>query len=816
MKKTFTLLCIFWLSTNLINAQTAHITGTVLDADNKEPLGGVVVHYDKTKGIVTDEAGKFVIDIPAGVHELIMNNDGYRNDKRSITVDKDTTMVIDVLLRPAALQLHQVESVSQYRKNSSKETISTQVITADQIQNTNATDLGDVVSRTPGVLVQDGQISIRGGSPYSYGVGSRTEVMQDGMPLMSADLGQGQVQMANLSDVKQVEIVEGASSVVYGSSALDGVVNLITQWPTDPEPSNEISISSGVFDKPKIVAQQWWSTPPIFNNINFYHHEQIKHLQLVIAGNIYQNSGYMSEDGDYRVQGFWKLRYLYPKIEGLNFGINGSIQYERDQTVFITKNMDSSAYVYGDGSSDKYLRTNVDPFLSYQNSKGHRVTVNTRYMDIFRNGGSRPDNAVSNQFICFDQYQYRYKNFLVISTGVPFDVASSRSNLYSGQDLTFNAAVYAQAEFDYKFLSLQGGVRYEAAGVDTVIVKNQPPIFRMGANLQAGIASWFRASWGQGFRIPTIGEKYIAQQFTGSLYIIPNDTLKTENSWNFEFGFRQGFKIKKWIGYIDACVFWEQQKNYIQYQIGFFPNKYANGTQIFPDSDEIYTGTLLGLKPYNVQSTRVAGYEISIAGSGNIGVLGIKTLMGYTYTYPGAEYAGINYPLDQFLKDFFIYNFKRVPLAYAQNYLEQGQIRQLVRGDIEFSIWKIYWGATLSYASTPETIPPLFGAASTFLFSTTTGMQGGGISGNPPVYTPPHTISEPNELTWYYNSHLHGAAIVDLRIGMKLTDKIKIGFIVKNVSNILYELRPGYAEPNRNYTMQFTYSFGRTKTVKPS
>jgi|GEM_PF-1052497 iron complex outermembrane receptor protein len=788
MKKTFTLLACILVTANFILAQTARISGTVLDADNKEPLGGVNVKYDKTKGVVTDEAGKYVIDVPFGEHELIMSTDGYKNFKLTLTVGKDTA--VNAMMRPSALQLNQVESVSQYRKNSARETVSTEVISAAQIKSTNSTDLGDVVSRTPGVLVQDGQISIRGGSPYSYGVGSRTAIMQDGMPLMSADLGQGQVQMANLADVKQVEIIKGASSVVYGSSALDGVVNLITSWPTDPEPANELSVNTGAYDKPKLAYQSWTEAPPIFTNINFSHSEQINHLQLVIAGSLYDNSGFLQESGDLRVQGFWKLRYLHPKIEGLNFGVNGSMQFERDQTFFISKDLDSNAYYYGDGSNDKYLRTNVDPFMSYQNPRGHRLIVNTRYMDIFRDGGSRPANAVSNQYIVYDQYQYRYKNFLVISTGVPFNVGSSRSNLYTGQDFTFNAAVYTQAELDYKFLSLQGGVRYEAAGVDSIIVRNQHPIFRAGVNVQAAKATFFRASWGQGFRIPSIGEKYIAQQFTGDLFIVPNDTLKTENSWNFEFGFKQGFKIKNWVGYFDASIFYEEQKNYIQYNVGFYANTYANGTQIFPDSD-IYPGTgkILGLKPFNIQSTKVAGYELSLAGMGNMGPLGVKLLMGYTYTYPGQQIPGQSYPTSQFFKDVFIYNFKRVPSSYTYR-LETGAIRQLVRADAEFSIWKVYWGLTVSYASTPEAIPPLFYAASLILFH------------------------DGNALSDYYAEHEHGDVVCDIRVGMKVNEHIKLGFIVKNIGNVYYELRPGKPESNRNYTLQFTYNFGRTKTVK--
>jgi hypothetical protein len=50
--------------------------------------------------------------------------------------------------------------------------------------------------------------------------------------------------------------------------------------------------------------------------------------------------------------------------------------------------------------------------------------------------------------------------------------------------------------------------------VDSVIVTGRP-VFRSGINLQAGKATFFRASWGQGYRIPSIGERFVAQEFFG-------------------------------------------------------------------------------------------------------------------------------------------------------------------------------------------------------------------------------------------------------------------------------------------------------------
>src|SRR6202012_3996524 len=114
-------------------------------------------------------------------------------------------------------------------------------------------------------------------------------------------------------------------------------------------------------------------------------------------------------------------------------------------------------------------------------------------LDIFRQGNGDDPNAVSNQLTVFDQYQYRHKTWLIFTAGVPFDFAYYRSNLYAGNDFRFHAAVYGQVEFDYKWLTVQAGLRYESSGVDTITVKNMPPIFRMGVNMQAAKATFFWA-----------------------------------------------------------------------------------------------------------------------------------------------------------------------------------------------------------------------------------------------------------------------------------------------------------------------------------
>lgn len=772
-----------------VTAQETVFKGTVRDESTNEPVSGVSVKIDKSRGGITDAAGKFSIKVTEGEHDIAFSSIGFKTERMKITVAAGEQKNVEVQLKTSAIEINTVETVSQFKRNSATETVSIAVIGADQIKNTNSLDLGDAISKTAGVLVQDGQISIRGGSSYSYGVGSRTAVLQDGLPLMSPDLGDAQINMAALSNVKQIEVVKGASSVVYGSGALNGVINVISQWPTESEPKNEISVNTSISDRPKLKYQQWWEAPPFSTNINFNHAQRVKNIQYIVAGNITEIKSFLQFNDQFRMQALFKLRYLHPKIEGLNFGINGSLQYERSERFFISTNLDTGAFMRGSGSDDRYIRSNLDPFLNYQNSKGHKVSVNIRYLNLFRKGNGTDPNQVGHMLVIYNQYQYRWKNMLVFTTGAPFDIAATSSNLYKGNGFIFHSGLYGQLEFDYKFLTIQGGLRYEASGVDSVIESKVPPIFRSGINLKAAPATFFRASFGQSYRTPSLGEKYIAQQFSGDLLIVPNDTLKPERNWSIELGFWQGFKIGNWKGYFDASFFWQESRNFIEYEIGQWQNKWSNGTQIFPDSLQFFGNTVLGLKPLNIQNTRLAGYELMLHGEGKIGPVGLKLDAGYTYTYPGQMSDTAKYPVGQFIKDMFTYNFKRVQ-GNDLNKIVEYRVRHLVHADVELSFWKCYLGATVFYGSEPEKIPPLFQFASIVLFK------------------------DEHALDNYVQQHAKGDYQIDIRAGLKLNEHIKLGFIVKNLTNRYYSLRPGKPEPVRNFTLQFTYMFGATKEKK--
>ncbi len=789
MKKAFTLISILLFAANLLIAQNAKIKGLIVDADTKDPRAGATVKVDKNKGILSDASGHFSLTLTAGDHDLAISFVGYKTDKRSVTVKEGETLNLDVQLSPSVFQMNEVVTVSQYGKNAQQETVSMDVITREQIQNTNPTDIADLVSRAPGVLVQDGQISIRGLSSFSYGVGSRTTLLVDGMNLTSPDLQQTQNNFVPMENVKQVEIVKGAASVIYGSSSLDGVVNVITQWPIDNDPKTEVETNAGVYDLPKDKRQQWWSSAlPFFGSVNVNHQRRFKHFQFICGGNITYANSYLQHNNDYRVRAFLKLRYIHPKIAGLSFGVNGSFMLERIDQFFISKNLDTSALIPADYSSSNYELTTIDPFLTYATIKGHQYKLQMRYMNIFRKGGGTDPNAVSHYLEIDNQYQYHYhKNLLVFTAGAPFSCGVESSNLYPGSHFNFASAIYGQAEVNYKILTFQAGLRYEVSGVDTFIIKSRP-VFRSGINIQAAKATFFRASWGQGYRVPSVAEKYLAQNFTSGIVIVPNDTLKAESAWSLELGFAQGAVVgKTWKLLFDGAFYWQQYNNYIEYIIGEYPNADSHGTPLLPPTYEFPvagSGMLLGPKPFNVGKARIAGYEVSFTSDGKIGPVGVRIGASYNYNFPNdlSAAASKGYNTADYLRDMFKYNFERVPATDSAKLLPFA-IRHLMHADIELSYWKVYVGTSLSYYSVPEVVPDFFKVVAFSVFGNQAAVN------------------------QYLAKHQRGDFVADIRTGIKINDHFSMGFIIKNVGNLFYELRPGIASPIRNYTVQFRYNF---------
>ena len=124
--------------------------------------------------------------------------------------------------------------------------ISIDVIKPALVVNKGLTNLAQAVNQSPGVYVMDGQVSIRGGGGYAYGAGSRVMLLWNGIPMLTPDIGDVKWNAIPMEQASQIEILKGASSVLYGSGALNGIIAL-----NEREPGSE-----GIFEYHRLPIER--------------------------------------------------------------------------------------------------------------------------------------------------------------------------------------------------------------------------------------------------------------------------------------------------------------------------------------------------------------------------------------------------------------------------------------------------------------------------------------------------------------------------------------------------------------------------------
>jgi iron complex outermembrane receptor protein len=289
------------------------------------------------------------------------------------------------------------------------------------------------------------------------------------------------------------------------------------------------------------------------------------------------------------------------------------------------------------------------------------------------------------------------------------------------------------------------------------------PVFRSGVNLQITKATHLRASYGQGYRYPTIAEKYIVTT-TGGIYVFPNPVIQPETSWSAEAGIKQGFKVGKFMGYLDFAFFHQEYRNTIEYV-------YA-----------IWAMDSVGFKFLNTGNTRVKGYEFSIMGNGKISTnLEVNVLLGYTYVLPQTLNANEVFAVDSSEAGGGIaqeLTYTSTSTDTTDNLLKY-RFRQLFKADAEVKFKKrVSVGGSARYYSFIDNIDKAF-------YDLDAGILNTGI-------------------VKYREKNNKGTMVFDARISYHFLNGFSISVISNNVTNLEYSLRPLKIEAPRTLFLQVT------------
>lgn len=494
----------------VIFSQEVSISGHIKVSDNNSVSGATIVIKGTSIGTVTDTKGFYYVKkIKPGTYSLRVSLLGYETQERSITILKEDINA-DFTLKESNINLNEVVVTGTRSEKTLKNVpVITQVISARQMLELGITTVaGALQNVVPGLDISQ--------------FGTRTSITLQGMDakyvlfLVDGERIAGEVNgdidysMLNLENIDRIEIIKGASSSLYGSNAIGGVINIITKKILDP------------FDA------------------KFYSRYS-KYNELFSGGGIGIKKGIFGS----------RTSFNYSRTDGYDITPESPHDW--------TQNPYSSFSINQKFEITPLSRLSIVPYFGYYQFERGNVSARPAH-DLYQdmNAGLKGQYYFGKHSIDFSYYRDRYNTFNVLELldnkkeSVSYDIIqtlrtqgnfhlSDKNNLITGLEYNFEnlfsvrnegglkgegeAVIYAQEDLSLgERWNLVTGIR---ASHHSSYGLNAAP--KISAIFKQGFLN-FRASVGTGFRSPALKELYMNFDHFGEWYIIGNTQLKPESS----------------------------------------------------------------------------------------------------------------------------------------------------------------------------------------------------------------------------------------------------------------------------------------------
>lgn len=770
-----------------IQAQTGTVEGTVSHPEDGPMSFMNITTVDATGttlGGSTDLDGNYSIILPVGSYELKYSYVGYADQLLPVEVVAGKTIRLDVsMAEEESLLGTVVVTGSKFDQPLGKVTTSMDVLKPTMIENANNVSIDQSLTKVPGVQIIDGQTNIRGGAGFAYGAGSRVAVLVDDLSILTGDNGVANFDFVPVENVGQVEIIKGASSVLYGSAALNGIINVRTAYPKK-ESKTKVAIFGGYYDNPggaddTVFIQNpnsvdtitgprdWWnggttiadtllpeSTRPYQTGAYITDSRQVGKLDLVSGIYAFKRKSFRQTEQTE----WWRFHVnsRYRLNERTSVGLNVNFQQKQSTSFFIWDGEGPGKYLSWtivDNPNNDIWRMMIDPFFTYRANNGWSHKVLTRFHRA-NNTTDTGQSFKSDNYYGEYQIQKRMEDQkMTITAGLVAQAANVVGDLYQFPDQedpdaaveikTSNMGAFIQ--FDKEFgdrLNTNIGARWER----NTMTNDDPeskPVFRAGANYElVKKITFIRASIGQGYRFPTIAERFVQTELGGVLFVDGNPDLTSETGLSAELGVKQGLKLGGWKGFVDVTAFYNRYNRMMEFTFGG------------------ESGLEPGFVTINTGDTEIKGFEVGLAGRGSL--LGRRTevLAGYTYINP----------------TFVDFNEQQQARSSVDYNILKYRFKHNAKIDLQTYFSFFSFGFAAQYYSNMDAVDAVF-------------------------------LELIPDLTEYRAANDGGEFILDARIEFNIGDHLKAAFLVNNVLNNAYTIRPAIMEAPRFFQTKLSYEF---------
>lgn len=588
---------------------TASLEGKIIDKESNSIIysANLTLTNNVTGKIiktVSDISGKYKFEfLNEGNYSIIVSYIGYDDYEENIFIGIGKKVTLNIFLEQAVIEIEKINVTSSKTEVTLQQTPSSiNIVSKDEISSKNILTFDNVLEEVQGVTVNRSNginvssLSIRGSSDVAGGgIGNRVLLLLDGRPSLTGDSKGALWSLIPVSLIERTEVVKGAFSSLYGSSAIGGVVNVITKKPTYKSLTS-LNLNYGFYEK---LSDSLKFTDKLLSisGGDLIHSNTYKKFSYLLNANYLNNEGH-AQQTDYSFYGLTG-KFTYDLLT--NRDLEATVQFTNSESGFPHYwKKDAGSYAEPYKVADYYIGDEIKKKtqsydLFYRAIPNSNSKYTTRFYYYYLNSISfyNPNNPVSILFadsgkglntyidsynlgnITQVDFNFDKNNYLIAGFDFQMNIVKSKPEeiLYGNQQMN-NFGVFVQDQLNLLHdktgnpeLSATFGARADYNKVISGIESFQlsPKISLIYTpTIKSGLFSnsAFRILAGRAFRAPSIAEIYFKKELFGGFEFVYNPDLKPEEMISFEIGYKKQYKSRFTF---DISAFFNDYENLIQY-----------------------------------------------------------------------------------------------------------------------------------------------------------------------------------------------------------------------------------------------------------
>ncbi|MDH5561995.1 MAG: TonB-dependent receptor, partial [Deltaproteobacteria bacterium] len=439
---------------------------------------------------------------------------------------------------------------------------SVELITSEEIENSGKTSVRDILSQLSGVGLSSSGGPGSNVSVFIRGADSKNLlVLIDGIMINDPSTPNRQSDIGNLllDDIERIELIKGSQSVLYGSNATAGVLNIITKIGRD-KPSSYVKLEGGSYDTKKAQAGTKGKVGSLSYSVTGskvisegFSSASDRNERILHDGNTSEKDGWQNQSlsaaltykiaKDHEIS--LMIKDVLSDVKTDDYGFGGYAvdhfdynQFAPDPNAKKDQHIITQQRTTGLKYSSRLFDGKLESVLGINQSAKKREHFDNLNQKNLEFDGSYLDKYWQGSFFPLDQHEVTIGLSSMLEDMLQKSVTPTQSISDVDEQVT-TSSLWIQ---DQMFFLEEKLVMVLGARRDDHEIYGKADSFRFAPSFNLeGSHTLLKASWGSGFRSPSLYELFGSYTYFGQTTIIGNQELTPERSLTFDYGVQQSF-----------------------------------------------------------------------------------------------------------------------------------------------------------------------------------------------------------------------------------------------------------------------------------